>query len=629
MTLKPSAARRGVRILCLVIILAGFGLRVYRLGAQSLWYDEGFSVWLAREPLPAITFGDFNPPLYYYLLHFWVSAAGTGEFAVRFPSALFGTLTVAATFALGSALFGPAAGLAGAALAALSPFLIWYSQEARMYALGVLLGVVASWLAWQGFGGRRVWPAYALAVAAGAYTHYLSLLVPFGHALFAAARFFDPKARPAVRGWLLAAAGAGLAYLPWLPTAYAHAQLQTYWPGRPDLPGLFQDTVARFVAGYSLEAQRALPFGYGFFAAAALGLLGALLAGGRVRAGALLLGSVGILPVAAALGLAYLRPKFEPRYLIFVWPALALLGVGLLGARSGWALRALGLILGAATALAVGIPGLAADYNLYTDPRYGKDVWREVGHILNEWVGEDEVVVLDSGHAFPVFAYYYPRSNWVPIPPSPPPSPLVDRPVGPEVGPVLAQALAGRRGVWVVRWQDRVADPTDIVRTLLDRVGYRTPVPPLFGAIRVEHYLLQGDLAELTRFEPRQPLGWEFRGEVRLLGYDLRPIDRSALEFVFYWQALRPPTGGYKLSVRIVDEERRILAQEDGWLAGEAYPTTTWRPESLVLGRLRLSLPPELPAGRYALDFVFYRDDLSWTDDVRRLGTVGIGPPGG
>jgi len=624
-----SGAQRAVRLLCLLVILVGFGLRVYRLGAQSLWYDEGFSVWLARQPLPAITFGDFNPPLYYYLLHFWVSAAGSGEFAVRFPSAFFGVLTVAATFALGAAVFGPTAGLAGAALAAASPFLIWYSQEARMYALGVLLGVVASWLAWQGFNGRRTWAAYALAVAAGAYTHYLTLLVPLGHAVFAAGRLLGPKGRPAVRAWFLAAAGAGLAYLPWLPVAYAHARLQTYWAGRPDPLRLLGDALARFVAGYSLEAEKALVFGCGFLAAAVLGLMGALLAGPRVRAGALLLGSVGILPMGVVLGLAYLRPKFEPRYLIFVWPALALLGVGLVGTRAGRPLRPLGLILAAGTALAVGMPGLAADYNLYADPRYGKDVWREVGRILNGWVGEDEVVLLDSGHAFPVFAYYYPRSNWVPLPPDPPPSPLVDRPLGPEVGPVLAKALAGRRGVWVVRWQDRVADPTDIVRTLLDRVGYHTPVPPLFGAIRVEHYVLYGDLAELTRFEPSRPLGWEFRGEVALLGYDLRPIGRSALEFVFYWQTRRPPTGAYKMSVRIVDEHRQILAQEDGWLAGEAYPTTLWRPGSLVLGRLRLPVPPGLAPGRYDLDFVFYKEDLSWTDDVRRLGAVDIGPPGG
>lgn len=624
--------KRVLHFACLAVILVGFGLRVYRLGAQSLWYDEGFSVWLAQQSLPAVTFGDFNPPLYYYLLHFWVQVVGTTEFAVRYLSVFFGLLTVAVTFALGAALFGPAAGLAGAALAAVSPFLIWYSQEARMYALAVLLAVLASWLAWQGFNGRRrVWAAYALTVMAGAYTHYLGLLVPLGHALFAVAQVSNPKQRPALMGWVVAGVGAAFAYLPWVPVALRHAGLQTYWAGRPDLFGLFQDAAARFVAGFSLEADRVLVFGYAFFVLAGVGLLLATLAGPKVRAGGLLLGVAGFLPVVVILGLAYYRPKFEPRYLIFVWPALALLGVGPLGlaARAGSWFRRLGVALPALmTILAVGIPAAVADYNLYTDPRYGKDVWREVGRYLAGWVGDDEVVVLDSGHAFPVFVYYYPKSNWVALPPDPPPSPLVDRPLGPEVGPILARALQGRRGVWVVRWQDRVADPTDLVRTLLDRVGYHTPVPPLFGAIRVEHYVVNGDLRELVRFDPEYPLGWEFRDEIELAGYDLRPIDGSALEFVFYWRALRVPSAVYKVSVRIVDEGRRILAQEDGWLAGEIYLTPMWRPGNLILGRLRLPVPPDLPAGRYGLDLVFYKADLSWTDDVRRLGSVNLGAPG-
>jgi mannosyltransferase len=625
------AGSRVARLVYLGIILVGFGLRVYRLGTQSLWYDEGFSVWLAGQSLPAITFGDFNPPLYHYLLHFWVQAAGTTEFAVRYLSVFFGLLTVAATFALGTALFGPAAGLAGAALTAVSPFLIWYSQEARMYALAVLLGVLASWLVWKGFSGRRLWPAYALTVAAGAYTHYLSLLVPLGHTVFAAARALDPKQRPAFKGWVLAGVGSALAYLPWVPVALWHAGFQTYWAGRPDVLGLFQDAAARFVAGFSLETDRALAFGYAFFGLAAAGLLAAALVGPKARAGGFLLGLVGLLPLGIILGLAYYRPKFEPRYLIFVWPALALLGVAPLGLAVGlrpWPLRLLAALPALMTVLAVGIPAAVADYNLYTDPRYGKDVWREVGRYLAEWVGNDEVVVLDSGHAFRVFVYYYRKSNWVALPPDPPPSPLVDRPLGPEVGPILARFVQGRRGVWVVRWQDRVADPTDIVRTMLDRVGYLTPVPPLFGAIRVEHYVLAGDLRELVRLEPQYSLGWKFRDEIELVGYDLYTVDRSALGFVFYWRALGVPSAVYKVSVRIVDGERRILAQEDGWLAGEFYLTPMWRPGNLVLGRLRLPVPPELPAGRYGLDLVFYRADLSWSDDVRRLGTVDFGPTG-
>ncbi|MDE3077701.1 MAG: glycosyltransferase family 39 protein, partial [Chloroflexota bacterium] len=86
------------------MLLAAFGLRVARLEFQSLWYDEGSSIFLSRQSLAAITSGaahDIHPPLYYYLLHFWMLAAGRSEFAVRSLSVAAGLLTVVLVFALG------------------------------------------------------------------------------------------------------------------------------------------------------------------------------------------------------------------------------------------------------------------------------------------------------------------------------------------------------------------------------------------------------------------------------------------------------------------------------------------------------------------------------------------------
>ena len=73
-------------ILLFLIVLLGLGLRLYGLDAQSLWYDEGFSVYLARMDLGEITArtaADIQPPLYYYLLHGWIQIFGDGEWAVR------------------------------------------------------------------------------------------------------------------------------------------------------------------------------------------------------------------------------------------------------------------------------------------------------------------------------------------------------------------------------------------------------------------------------------------------------------------------------------------------------------------------------------------------------------------
>ncbi|MEA3460120.1 MAG: glycosyltransferase family 39 protein, partial [Chloroflexota bacterium] len=136
-------SERRVQISLIIIILVAALLRFYRLDGQSLWADEGNSVALAGRDLATIARNaarDIHPPLYYWLLHFWVMAFGKSEIAVRSLSALLGTALVYLTFLLGCRLFGRRVGLAAALLSALSPFQVYYSQEARMYILATLLG---------------------------------------------------------------------------------------------------------------------------------------------------------------------------------------------------------------------------------------------------------------------------------------------------------------------------------------------------------------------------------------------------------------------------------------------------------------------------------------------------------
>jgi uncharacterized membrane protein len=139
----------GWRLLLLLGLLVGFALRLYRLGATSLWYDETVSVALAQKSIPALlhhTAGDIHPPGYYLLLHFWqqitqpTPAFGL-EFLYAWPSLWCGLLVVALLFALGRRLASPAVALVGLWLAAINPYQIWYSQEVRMYTLGALLGL--------------------------------------------------------------------------------------------------------------------------------------------------------------------------------------------------------------------------------------------------------------------------------------------------------------------------------------------------------------------------------------------------------------------------------------------------------------------------------------------------------
>ena len=239
---------QGARLCLGAILLLALALRLYRLDAQSLWNDEGTSVALAGRDLATITrsaAADIHPPLYYYLLHAWTGLWGTGEAAARSLSALAGVGLVAATYALGRRTLGAGAGLAAALLAAVSPFGVYYAQEARMYVLATLLGalsmlayvrLLAGWAAPAP--GRRAQRlaagGYLLATVAAVYTHYFafSLLAAQNVAL---ALWLAWRYRAGARRdlWRVAAPWAGLQvavvalYVPWL---IASRSSLTAWP---------------------------------------------------------------------------------------------------------------------------------------------------------------------------------------------------------------------------------------------------------------------------------------------------------------------------------------------------------------------------------------------------------------
>ena len=184
---ENSTAYKG-RVLASIaaILLLAFALRLYRLGYQSIWYDEGVSIHLAQKSLAALTAhtaGDIHPPLYYYLLHFWIKAAGSSEFAVAFFSLTFGFLLVPLVYCIGRHLYNPTVGSLAALLVAISPYNLWYSQEMRMYTLGASLGLVSLYSLLQLLvraKGRVYWVGYILSAALGLYTlYYFAFLLVF------------------------------------------------------------------------------------------------------------------------------------------------------------------------------------------------------------------------------------------------------------------------------------------------------------------------------------------------------------------------------------------------------------------------------------------------------------------
>src|SRR5215213_1251902 len=141
-----SSARIAAPLAIGLLLAVSVLLRTRELGV-GFWIDEGLSVGIADRPLtdiPGVLGQDGSPPLYYMLLNVWMSVFGRSEEATHALSVLFAVLAVPAAWWAADVLFGRRAAWMAGALAATNPFLTHYAQETRMYALTVLLGLVAS-----------------------------------------------------------------------------------------------------------------------------------------------------------------------------------------------------------------------------------------------------------------------------------------------------------------------------------------------------------------------------------------------------------------------------------------------------------------------------------------------------
>lgn len=122
-----------------LLMIAAFAIRLINLGKLNLWFDEGVSVETVHKGLNFIIKDSFtaepNPPLYNILMYCWVQVFGDSEFFLRFPSAVFGALSISLVYLIGKKYVSKEVGLLSAILIIGNPFYLYYSQEARAYSL--------------------------------------------------------------------------------------------------------------------------------------------------------------------------------------------------------------------------------------------------------------------------------------------------------------------------------------------------------------------------------------------------------------------------------------------------------------------------------------------------------------
>ena len=492
----------------------GLFLRLDRLGAQGLWFDEADMVTLAQGSFGTLlrnlgTAGQ-NGPLYTLFLHFWMRVFGISETAVRLPSALAGAAAIPLIYLLGRAIHGPKLGLYAAGILALAPYQHWYAQEAKMYAI-IVLTTIASTLALvraDRLDRPRPWLIYVVVTTLALYLHVLTALVFVAQAVWlvgksavgsrqSAEKVYDKQVVGSVGAaatqpsadrrppsadslptadrrlpthryrWLALAA----LTLPYLPIGLWELQFvrggSVTWH-RPIGPlSYLRDLLVKYATGVRADEGTALR---GVLLFGALAILGALpiawrqrpwaapALAPRPRAGLLL--CCALVPVGLFYLLSLVRPLYADRYLIIVTPAFILLVAGglLLLERRVWPVASVAIALILATSW---VP--LRDVNLAVAAQ--KEDWRGAYAEIAAGRHPNDAIIVHPGYVGSTLDYYKQRDpRLADIPVLTIPAEYFDGTRDENALDLYLQRLtAGYERVWLLISPDRLAmlDPFD------------------------------------------------------------------------------------------------------------------------------------------------------------------------
>ncbi|MCS6828395.1 MAG: hypothetical protein NZ553_17405 [Caldilinea sp.] len=625
----PSKQRKHLFWVILALTSLAVLLRALRLAWQPLWWDEGYSVYFATEPLARmldLTAHDIHPPLYYVLLHGWIALWGSAAPPIlRLLSVVLGALAIPLLAWLAWRLFPERSRIwpLAVGLLALNPMHLFYSQEVRMYGLGMALSIASTAFFWEWMQPpsrertRRWSPVgYAVVTAAGLYTLYYFVFVPLGHLAWTliAHRRGRPRLWPVVGVQALSAA----LFAPWLfytlpkLTAYVGHKVASDRDSPLDLLRYVARHLAAFSGGHIAWPVGNVAWPLLFGGVTVFLLLFALLLLRRKQApsrnlddafppdhapegGAVAL--LGILVSTALVGgwLVNLRFPFFPeggeRLLLFALPyALLLAAAGIDGA---WRVAHLGKM---ALFLLVAA-GLGGVVTFYVTPRYTEEDYRPiVRQIVQQGRNQDAMLAI-----FPWQVGYW-RAY------APQRDPLVTGPT-----PLL---LSDR----VVGWSPEVQKTIDAA---LQKGALWFPEPLAFGATlphEVEAYLakqafnLENRWFGATRLTAWAKLPTSLSGEGEVIDFGAVKLVEARLgsgrveaanqpiAVTLDWQVIEP--ADLNISLRILDDAGHV------WSSREyAANWSSVQPGFQQRHNVGVIVPVGLPPGAYTIGVSVARQD--------------------
>ncbi len=202
---------------------------LYKITSSGIWFDEGFSTYIARFnffDIAKYTAADVHPPMYYWFLKVWMTFFGNSELAIRSLSVLFAVVAIVAAFLLVKKLFGRKAAWLTVLFLSVSPMLVRYGIEARMYTMATAIAITATYALTVAVESksRKPWIIYGVLIAVGMWTHYFMALVWLAHWAWryivlkqSGLKKQKLKKEFFSKNWMLTHILAVAIFLPWIP----------------------------------------------------------------------------------------------------------------------------------------------------------------------------------------------------------------------------------------------------------------------------------------------------------------------------------------------------------------------------------------------------------------------------